>query len=322
VALADFPLLNSSLRADGEALVQHAAHNIGVAMATPSGLVARPRRHAAARTDGNPTSACTVKKALSCPRVVLLGSGAPGVGGAYGCSAGCAPPANTPAPAGKAPDKERAGRPPARSQCAGGPRHTRPTQRAAATRPPGAQVPNVKRAQERSLAGIAAELGRLQAAAAAGRLAGDDLAGGTLTVSNIGAIGGLHAAPLVNPPEVAIVALGRCGARARAPPLHTGSRASCVVLEATGCLLRCRHGVALPALPPLPAGAGCAGCGTWVNWIRPCLHCLRWACSRGAVKHCALHAMSVPAHASLKLLMHVARDAHSTTATRQGLSAS
>ncbi len=62
VALADFPLLNSSLRGDGEALVQHAAHNIGVAMATPSGLVARPSRHAAARTGGNPTSACTVKE--------------------------------------------------------------------------------------------------------------------------------------------------------------------------------------------------------------------------------------------------------------------
>jgi len=126
--------------------------------------------------------------------------------------------------------------------------------------PPGAQVPNVKRAQERSLAGIAAELGRLQAAAAAGRLAGDDLAGGTLTVSNIGAIGGLHAAPLVNPPEVAIVALGQCGVRAPAPPLHAGSRASCVVHKATGCLLRCRHGAALPALP-LPA------CRSRVCWL-------------------------------------------------------
>ena len=42
MALAKFPVLNSSLRADGEALLQHAAHNIGVAMATPSGLVVRP----------------------------------------------------------------------------------------------------------------------------------------------------------------------------------------------------------------------------------------------------------------------------------------
>ena len=71
------------------------------------------------------------------------------------------------------------------------------------------QVPNVKDVQTRSVAGVAAELARLQAAAAAGRIRPEDLAGGTLTVSNIGAIGGTYASPLVNPPEVAIVALGR-----------------------------------------------------------------------------------------------------------------
>ncbi len=42
MALTKFPVLNSSLSADGEALLQHAAHNIGIAMATPSGLVVRP----------------------------------------------------------------------------------------------------------------------------------------------------------------------------------------------------------------------------------------------------------------------------------------
>ena len=71
------------------------------------------------------------------------------------------------------------------------------------------QVPNVKDVQERSVAGVAAELARLQAAASVGRIGPEDLAGGTLTVSNIGAIGGIYASPLVNPPEVAIVALGR-----------------------------------------------------------------------------------------------------------------
>jgi len=144
-------------------------------------------------------------------------------------------------------------------------------------------VPNVKRAQERSLAGIAAELGRLQAAAAAGRLAGDDLAGGTLTVSNIGAIGGLYAAPLVNPPEVAIVALGRCGARAPAPPLHAGSRASCGTrddpLNACFVALR-RRGAAPPALL-LQAGSR-AGCGARVDTL--CLPCLRWAGVAAAVQ--------------------------------------
>lgn len=57
--------------------------------------------------------------------------------------------------------------------------------------------------------GIAQELSRLQALAQAGRLGQEDLSGGTLTVSNIGAIGGTYATPLVNVPEVAIVALGK-----------------------------------------------------------------------------------------------------------------
>lgn len=35
-------------------------------------------------------------------------------------------------------------------------------------------------------------------------------AGGTMTVSNIGSIGGTYASPLVNVPEAAILALGRC----------------------------------------------------------------------------------------------------------------
>jgi 2-oxoisovalerate dehydrogenase E2 component (dihydrolipoyl transacylase) len=89
------------------------------------------------------------------------------------------------------------------------------------------QVPNIKRVQERSLVDIAHELARLQAAAQAGRLPQGDLAGGTLTVSNIGAIGGTYAMPLVNVPEAAIVALGRCAhMRAHARSLRMHARPS------------------------------------------------------------------------------------------------
>ena len=39
VALLDYPVLNSSLSEDGSEITYHAAHNIGVAMDTPRGLV-------------------------------------------------------------------------------------------------------------------------------------------------------------------------------------------------------------------------------------------------------------------------------------------
>ncbi|KAK9812622.1 hypothetical protein WJX72_000756 [[Myrmecia] bisecta] len=109
MALQDFPGINSSLSPDQTHLLHHASHNIGVAMATPTGLV----------------------------------------------------------------------------------------------------VPNVKAVEEHTIASLAVELGRLQQLAAAGQLSRHDVTGGTLTVSNIGTLGGTYAAPLVNVPEVAIVALGR-----------------------------------------------------------------------------------------------------------------
>lgn len=75
--------------------------------------------------------------------------------------------------------------------------------------PRGLIVPNVKAVQDRSLLDIAAELGRLQALAAAGQLGEADLAGGTFTLSNIGAIGGTYASPILFTPQVAIGALGK-----------------------------------------------------------------------------------------------------------------
>ncbi len=38
-SLKQFPEVNSSLASDGASLVQHGSHNIGIAMATPNGLV-------------------------------------------------------------------------------------------------------------------------------------------------------------------------------------------------------------------------------------------------------------------------------------------
>lgn len=53
------------------------------------------------------------------------------------------------------------------------------------------------------------ELTRLQQLAMANKLRPEDITGGTITLSNIGAIGGKYGSPLLNLPEVAIIAMGR-----------------------------------------------------------------------------------------------------------------
>lgn len=75
--------------------------------------------------------------------------------------------------------------------------------------PIGLLVPNVKNVQALSIKEIAQEINRLIDAARAGRVSQEDLKGGTITISNIGALGGTVATPIINKPEVAIVALGR-----------------------------------------------------------------------------------------------------------------
>ncbi|MCK2183100.1 2-oxo acid dehydrogenase subunit E2 [Halomonas getboli] len=73
----------------------------------------------------------------------------------------------------------------------------------------GLMVPNVKGVEGLSLLGVAGEIQRLTAAAREGRVAQADLQGGTISISNIGALGGTYAAPIINAPEAAIVAIGK-----------------------------------------------------------------------------------------------------------------
>ncbi|MGR2737080.1 2-oxo acid dehydrogenase subunit E2 [Billgrantia sp. Q4P2] len=70
-------------------------------------------------------------------------------------------------------------------------------------------VPNVKRVEQRSVLDVAREIQRLTADAREGRVAQEDLKGGTISISNIGAFGGTYAAPIINAPELAIVAIGK-----------------------------------------------------------------------------------------------------------------
>ena len=79
----------------------------------------------------------------------------------------------------------------------------------AADTPLGLLVPNVKQVQQKSLKEVTAEINQLTEAARQGKLPPDSMKKGTISISNIGAIGGTVATPIINKPEVAIVALGR-----------------------------------------------------------------------------------------------------------------
>jgi len=73
----------------------------------------------------------------------------------------------------------------------------------------GLLVPNVKQVQNKSILELATDITRLTNDARSGRVQSADLKGGTITISNIGAIGGTVATPIINKPEAAIVALGK-----------------------------------------------------------------------------------------------------------------
>jgi len=75
--------------------------------------------------------------------------------------------------------------------------------------PAGLFVPVVRDADTRDVIGIAREIERLSAAVRAGQAKPDDLRGGTFTVTSIGSVGGLIATPIINRPEVGIVAVGK-----------------------------------------------------------------------------------------------------------------
>lgn len=75
--------------------------------------------------------------------------------------------------------------------------------------PNGLIVPNVKNVQDKSILDIAAELQRLQEAGSIGKLAPADLQGGTITLSNIGTIGGTYTSPVLVKSEVCIGAVGQ-----------------------------------------------------------------------------------------------------------------
>ena len=73
----------------------------------------------------------------------------------------------------------------------------------------GLLVPVIKKAQDKDITTIAKEIEELSREAKTGELELADTQGGTFTITNIGAIGGISSIPIVNYPEVAILAINK-----------------------------------------------------------------------------------------------------------------
>lgn len=69
-------------------------------------------------------------------------------------------------------------------------------------------VPVVKNADTKNLEEIASNVNELAGKARENKLAGDDIKGSTFTISNVGTFGSVMGTPIINQPEVAILALG------------------------------------------------------------------------------------------------------------------
>jgi 2-oxoisovalerate dehydrogenase E2 component (dihydrolipoyl transacylase) len=73
----------------------------------------------------------------------------------------------------------------------------------------GLVVPVVKHAEARDLWSCAAEVNRLAEAAKAGTATRDELGGSTITITSLGAMGGVATTPVINYPEVAIIGVNK-----------------------------------------------------------------------------------------------------------------
>ena len=90
----------------------------------------------------------------------------------------------------------------------------------AAQTPGGLMVPVVRHAEARDLFDCAAEAGRLADAARDGSATREELTGSTITITSLGAMGGVVTTPVINHPEVAIVGVNKMMMR----PVWDGDR--------------------------------------------------------------------------------------------------
>ena len=79
--------------------------------------------------------------------------------------------------------------------------------------PKGLMVPVVKNAHRLDLAASASEVLRLSDATRAGSVTLDELTGSTITITSLGALGGVVSTPVINHPEVAIIGVNKIETR-------------------------------------------------------------------------------------------------------------
>nr|WP_205923231.1 dihydrolipoamide acetyltransferase family protein [Rhizobium leguminosarum] len=79
--------------------------------------------------------------------------------------------------------------------------------------PAGLTVPVVRHAEARGIWDCAGEMNRLAEAARSGTATRDELSGSTITISSLGALGGIVSTPIINHPEVAIIGVNKIATR-------------------------------------------------------------------------------------------------------------
>ena len=75
--------------------------------------------------------------------------------------------------------------------------------------PNGLMVPVIQGAQSLSVWQLASEIVRLAEAARTGKAAREELSGSSITISSLGPMGGITSTPVINRPEVAILAVNK-----------------------------------------------------------------------------------------------------------------
>ena len=75
--------------------------------------------------------------------------------------------------------------------------------------PNGLMVPVIRNAQAMSVWQLASEIGRLAEAARSGKASREELSGSSITLSSLGPMGGITSTPVINRPEVAIIAVNK-----------------------------------------------------------------------------------------------------------------